>query len=131
MEQYAEEVLPKMVAPGNLIALPAVAEQVRRMMRAAHPVGAAAAVRGRAERPDYGETLGTLEVPAAVVVGDEDAFTTRIDAEQMCGFLKRSELVWIEGAGHLPNLEREEEFNAALERLLRRCAPSAPTRPWG
>jgi pimeloyl-ACP methyl ester carboxylesterase len=41
---------------------------------------------------------------------DEDAFTTRIDAEQMCGFSKRSELVWIEGVGHLPNLEREEEL---------------------
>ena len=118
METYAEEVLPKMVAPRNIAALPSVAGHVRSMMRAAHPVGAAAALRGRAERPDYESTLASLDVPALVVVGDEDAFTTRADAERMHTLLKRSELVWMEGVGHMPNLEREVEFNAALGRLL-------------
>jgi pimeloyl-ACP methyl ester carboxylesterase len=118
MESYAEEVLPKMVAPGNIVALPEVAEHVRSMMHAAHPVGAAAALRGRAERPDYESTLTALDVPALIVVGDEDAFTTRADAERMHTLLKRSELVWMEGVGHMPNLEREVEFNEAMERLL-------------
>jgi pimeloyl-ACP methyl ester carboxylesterase len=122
MEPYAEEVLPKMVTPANLIALPQVADHVRSMMRTTHPTGAAAAIRGRAERPDYEETLARVEVPALVVVGDEDAFTTRADAEQMSNVLKRSELVWVKGGGHMPNLEREAEFNEALGRLLERCA---------
>jgi pimeloyl-ACP methyl ester carboxylesterase len=111
MKPYAEEVLPKMVAPRNLAALPAVSEHVLSMMRAAHPAGAAAALRGRAERPDYESTLATLDVPALVVVGDEDAFTTRADAERMHTLLRRSELAWMEGVGHMPNLEREAEFN--------------------
>jgi pimeloyl-ACP methyl ester carboxylesterase len=34
-------------------------------------------------------------------------------------------LVWMEGVGHMPNLEREVEFNAALERLLERVERSA------
>ena len=118
MEPYAGEVLPKMVAPRNIVALPAVAEHVRSMMRAAHPAGAAAALRGRAERPDYESTLAGLDVPALIVVGDEDAFTTRADAERMHTLLRRSELVWMEGVGHMPNLEREVEFNEALRRLL-------------
>jgi 3-oxoadipate enol-lactonase len=122
METYAEEVLPKMVAPRNIAALPAVAEHVRSMMRAAHPAGAAAALRGRAERPDYESALASLDVPALVVVGNEDAFTTRTDAEQMHLLLRRSELVWMEGVGHMPNLEREVEFNAALGRFLDRVA---------
>jgi pimeloyl-ACP methyl ester carboxylesterase len=122
METYAEEVLPKMMAPRNIAALAAVAEHVRSMMRAAHPAGVAAALRGRAERPDYESTLASLHVPALVVVGDEDAFTTRTDAERMHALLKRSELVWMEGAGHMPNLEREVEFNAALGRFLDRVA---------
>jgi pimeloyl-ACP methyl ester carboxylesterase len=122
MEPYAEEVLPKMVTPANLIALPGVADHVRGMMRATNPKGAAAALRGRAERPDYAKTLARLDVPALVVVGDEDAFTTRADAEQMSTLLKGSELVWIEGVGHMPNLESEGEFNEAMERLLERCA---------
>jgi pimeloyl-ACP methyl ester carboxylesterase len=75
-------------------------------------------LRGRAERPDYESPLASLDAPALVVVGDEDAFTTRTDAERMHTLLKRSELVWMEGVGHMPNLEREVEFNAALGRLL-------------
>jgi pimeloyl-ACP methyl ester carboxylesterase len=118
MEPYAEEVLPKMVAPRNIEALPAVAEHVRSMMRAAHPAGAAAALRGRAERPDYEGTLAGLAVPALIVVGDEDAFTTCADAERMHTLLKRSELVCMKGVGHMPNLEREVEFNEALGRFL-------------
>jgi len=128
METYAEEVLPKMVARRNIAALPAVAEHVRSMMRAAHPAGAAAALRGRAERPDYGSALASLDVPALVVVGDEDAFTTRTDAEQMHVLLRRSELVWMEGAGHIPNLEREVEFNSALGRFLDRVAATKAPR---
>jgi pimeloyl-ACP methyl ester carboxylesterase len=120
MGPYAEEVLVKMIAPRNIAALPAVAEHVRSMMKAAHPAGAAAALRGQAERPDYESKLATLDVPALVVVGDEDAFTTRADAERMHTLLRRSELVWMEGIGHMPNLEREVEFNAAMERLLER-----------
>ena len=89
------------------------------MMRRAHPIGAAAALRGRADRPDYGETLERVDAPALIVVGDEDAFTTRDDADRMHALLNRSELVWLEGAGHMPNLERPAEFNAALERFLR------------
>jgi pimeloyl-ACP methyl ester carboxylesterase len=122
MEPYSEEVLPKMVTPANLITLPQVADHVRSMMRTTDPIGAAAAIRGRAERPDYEETLARVQVPAVVVMGDEDAFTTRADAEQMSRLLKRSELVWVKGAGHMPNLEREAEFNEALGRLLERCA---------
>jgi pimeloyl-ACP methyl ester carboxylesterase len=128
MEPYSEEVLPKMVTPANLIALPQVADHVRSMMRTTDPIGAAAALRGRAERPDYEETLASVEVPALVVVGDEDAFTTRADAEQMSRLLKRSELVWVKGVGHMPNLEREAEFNEALGRLLERCVHDGPLR---
>ena len=56
------------------------------------------------------------------MVGDEDAFTSRADAEQMSNVLKRSELLWVKGVGHMPNLEREAEFNEGLGRLLERCA---------
>jgi pimeloyl-ACP methyl ester carboxylesterase len=121
MKPYAGEVLPKMVAPANLRAFPEVGEHVRTMMRLTNPIGAAAAIRGRAERPDYAETLARIDVPAVVVVGDGDAFTTRADAEQMSGLLKRSELVWMKGVGHMPNLEQAVEFNDALGRLLERC----------
>lgn len=124
MRAYAGEVLPRMLAAGSIESLPAVAAHVTAMMCATHPAGAAAALRGRAARPSYEETLARLAVPALVVVGSEDAFTTRQDAERMRDLLSGSELVWLEGVGHMPNLERPEAFNAALLRLLARIAPT-------
>ncbi len=119
---YAEEVLPKMVAPRNIEAMPPVAGHVLGMMRAAPPQGAAAALRGRAERPDYAATLGAFDRPSLVVVGDEDAFTSRADADRMHALLKGSELLWLEQVGHMPNLENTIAFNAGLRRLLGRVA---------
>jgi 3-oxoadipate enol-lactonase len=118
MERYAAETLPLMLARSSIAALPAVTKHVRTMMRAAHPAGAAAALRGRAERPDYADTLAALDVPALVVVGEDDAFTTRADAERMHALLRHSELLWLEGVGHMPNLERPSAFNDALAHLL-------------
>lgn len=118
MNGYANEILEKMVAPRNIAALPAVADHVLKMMRSAPPQGAAAALRGRAERPPYDDVLAALAVPALIVVGDEDAFTTRTDADRMHALLRRSELVWMEKVGHMPNLERDSEFSAAVSCFL-------------
>ena len=120
MSPYAEEALPKMLAPGSIEALPDVAAHVLSMMRATNPEGAAAALRGRAERPSYEDTLARIDVPVVVIIGDEDAFTTRGDAELMRDLLRGAELVWLPGIGHMPNLETPEAFNSALARLLER-----------
>lgn len=120
MAWYAEEVLARMIAPYNVGALPAVAGHVRRMMTAAPPEGAAAALRGRAERPDYRDLLTTVSVPALVVVGRDDDYTPIGDAEEMLRLLRRGVLEVIDHAAHLPNLEQPEAFNTALSAFLQR-----------
>lgn len=118
MSGYANEVLPKMVAPANIEALPAVAQHVLAMMSATSPEGAAAALRGRAERPDYVELLSDIEVPTLVVVGRDDEFTPVDVARFMQERIPQSSLAVIDGAAHLPNLERSTEFNGALQYFL-------------
>ncbi|MEU6854773.1 alpha/beta fold hydrolase [Actinacidiphila alni] len=118
MAGYAHEVLDSMVAPANVAALPDVAAHVLRMMLAAPPEGAAAALRGRAERPDYTGTLGGVRVPTLVVVGRDDGFTPVSDAEYLHARIPGARLEVIEGAAHLPNLERPAAFNRALDGLL-------------
>ncbi len=125
MGPYATEVLPKMLGPRSIATLQAVVADVMTMMRTTHPEGAAAALRGRAERPAYEATLAALDVPALIVVGADDAFTSRDDAERMHTALKNSELLWLDGVGHMPNLEAETEFNTALRRLLERVEATA------
>ncbi|MFF6781102.1 alpha/beta fold hydrolase [Streptomyces sp. NPDC012510] len=117
MAGYADEVLYKMVAPH---ADAGVAAHVRRMMTATDPEGAAAALRGRAERPDYRDLLTRVTVPALVVVGADDEYTPVADAEAMHAALPDSALHVVDGAAHLPNLERPEEFNKALGDFLAR-----------
>ncbi|MFC9340285.1 alpha/beta fold hydrolase [Streptomyces sp. NPDC057020] len=115
MREYADEVLDRMVAPYNTHAAP----HVHRMMCATDPAGAAAALRGRAQRPDYRKTLTTVPFPALVVVGRDDSYTPVADAEEMHALLPHSTLAVVERAAHLPNLERPDAFNAVLEDYLR------------
>jgi pimeloyl-ACP methyl ester carboxylesterase len=114
MSGYATEVLWKMVAPHNI----AAGEHVARMMHGAPPEGAAAALRGRAERPDYTATLEAVTVPTLVVVGSDDEYTPVDDAKYMHERVPGSTLVVVDGAAHMPNLERPEEFNKAVTELL-------------
>lgn len=125
MDGYADETLPKMLAARSIASQPDVAAHVHAMMRRTSPAGAAAALLGRAERPPYDAVLTSLKVPALVVVGDEDAFTTCADADRMHAALVDSELVWMPGVGHMPNLERPDAFNAALVAFLARVDGAA------
>ncbi|MFE0172450.1 alpha/beta fold hydrolase [Streptomyces sp. NPDC059002] len=122
MKGYADEVLDKMAAPYNTEA----AAHVHRMMLAAPPEGAAAALRARAERPDYRALLTRVTVPSLVVVGRDDTYTPVADAEAMHAALPDSALHVIESAAHLPNLERPTEFNEAMATWLTRIPAPSP-----
>jgi pimeloyl-ACP methyl ester carboxylesterase len=118
MSGYADDVLSKMLAPANVVALPLVADHVHAMMRGAPAEGAAAALRGRAERESYEPVLAALRVPALIVVGDQDPYTPQAEAERMHALIGGSSLVCMDGVGHMPNLERTADFNSALVRFL-------------
>jgi pimeloyl-ACP methyl ester carboxylesterase len=102
---------------------PAVRSRVDAMMAAAPAAGAAAALRGRGRRPDYRPLLAALDIPALVVAGTADPWSDAAVTDEIVAHLRRPELVMVEGAGHLPNLEAEAEFNEALLSFLGRHAP--------
>lgn len=118
MRPYAEEVIDKMLAPYNVVGMPEAAARVIAMMCATDPEGAAAALRGRAERPDYRPVLAEAAEPCLVVVGADDVYTPVAEAEALHALMPHSVLVVIEGAGHLPGVERPEAFNQALLEFL-------------
>lgn len=114
MAPYAREVLDQMVAPTNLAAVPGLGSHVYSMMCSTSPLGAAAALRGRAERPDYRDMLAKSDVPTLLVVGEEDPYTPPAEAERLHAAMGTSTLEVIGGAAHMPNLERPGHFNAAI-----------------
>jgi pimeloyl-ACP methyl ester carboxylesterase len=78
------------------------------------PAGAAAALRGRAERPQYHELLRDLSVPALVLAGDADFFSTEEITAQLVAALPDPEVVILPGIGHMPNLEAPDVFDRAV-----------------
>lgn len=75
---------------------------------------------GMAERPDSRPDLPRIDVPTTVVVGSEDALTPPAMSEEMAERIPDAELIVLEGAGHLSNLEEPEGFLEAVRSLLRR-----------
>jgi pimeloyl-ACP methyl ester carboxylesterase len=70
------------------------------------------------DRPDQTATLAAYPGPALVLMGAEDRLCPRDRHDQMHALMPQSRLVVIEGAGHLPTLERPKETTAALRRWL-------------
>jgi len=114
MGGYADEVIDKMLAAYNVTEMPQVAAHVRDMMCTTDPAGAAAALRGRAERPDYRATLAAVTTPTLVVVGADDVYTPPADAHGIGRLIPHATVTVVERAGHLPNMEQPEAFNTAL-----------------
>jgi pimeloyl-ACP methyl ester carboxylesterase len=96
------------------------------MMLHAPPAGAAAALRARAERPDYAALLPGLAVPSLVIAGDGDTYAPEPVVEQLVGALPSPRVVRLPGVGHLPNLEAPKAFAAALAEFAGEVADANP-----
>lgn len=56
-------------------------------------------------------------MPTLVVWGDSDAFTREEEATELADGIPGSARSWLPETGHMPNLERPDEFNDALRAL--------------
>src|SRR5215212_5635452 len=119
MVPIVEAMLPKLLSAETRERGGEVLERVRAMTLGTSPEGAAAALRAMAVRRDQTDLLPSIDVPTLIIVGGEDAITPPADAEAMSAKIAGSRLAVVEGAGHLSNVERPEEFNRALVEFLR------------
>src|SRR5690242_7447336 len=119
MAGIADAMLPKLLTPETVSKRPEIVKFVRDMMLQTKPEGAAAALRGMAERDDQTELLAKISTPALIIVGAEDAITPVVDSEKMQQSIAGSRLVVLENAGHVSNLERTEQFNDAFLSFLK------------
>jgi pimeloyl-ACP methyl ester carboxylesterase len=120
MRPLAEEMSGRLFGPEPSAE---VTREIMAMMLVTDPSGAAAAVRGRAERPDYQPVLKSLRAPALICTGDRDSYSTAQVTSELAGCLRDPEVVLLDGVGHLPNLERPADFNEHLLSFLRRARP--------
>jgi len=97
---------------------PDVVQTVRSMIAAAPVAGIVGALEAMMARPDSAATLGTIDVPTLVVVGDEDTLTPPSEARAMHERIRGSRLEVLAGAGHIANLEQPSAFNHVVGEFI-------------
>ena len=93
--------------------------KLKTMFAEADPKAAIAALRGMAERFDHTKLLEKINVPTALIFGEEDKITNTQIALTMRGQIENSQLFTIKNAGHYSNLEQPEQFNSILCNFLK------------
>lgn len=116
--EFIENNLQRLLGESTRRNRPDVVDAARKMMQRASVAGIVAAQQGMAARPDSVATLATLDVPALVVVGEEDVVTPRADAELMHAGIRGSELRRIPRAGHYAPLEQPEAVTEVVRKFL-------------
>lgn len=69
-------------------------------------------------RPDSMPTLGQIQCPTLVIVGDEDALTPPDLARTMAEAIAGAKLEVVAGSGHIATLEKPDAVNAAMSAFL-------------
>jgi 3-oxoadipate enol-lactonase len=114
---YADEMLPRLLAPTSLLDAK-IAGATRKMMAEQPVEGIIGALGGLRDRADSRSTLPTITVPALVIAGDADVITPPADARAMAAAIPDARLIVIPKAGHLTPLENPRAFNAAVRTFL-------------
>lgn len=110
----ADRMLPRMVTARTRAENPDLVEFVRSMMAATSVEGIVAAQSAMRDRPDSTPTLAGLQLPALILVGQEDELTPPAEAEAMHRAIAGSRLEVIPDAAHVLNLEQPEAVNSAI-----------------
>lgn len=113
-ENMTEKLLTEMTIENQ----PNTTKLVEKAIREANPEGVVNAVRAIMSRPDSQQTLAGINVPALILVGDEDSITPTPIAQAMHDRLAKSTLHIIPYAGHLSALENPNAANQEIRHFL-------------
>ncbi len=121
----AETMLPRLLAPATFQEQPALAEQLRQQIQAAHPQGVAAAARGMAQRRDMQPLLSQIACPSLVLVGSEDVISPPAEMRAIAQGIPNAQFVEIAQAGHMAPLENPGLVTAAFLEFLDQVASAS------
>ena len=117
-EAVAGEMVPKLLGETTKRSVPELSQRLRDLVLASSTEAIAGAITAMMTRPDSTPLLPSIHCPTLIVVGEEDRLTPPPLSQAMHQAIGGSELVTIPAAGHVPNLEQPDAFNAALSRFL-------------
>ena len=109
----SDRMVPKLLSAGGR-SRPDLVARVRAIVRRQNPNSIENDLLGMRDRADSTASLGSIRVPALVVVGSEDAITPPAKAEEIAKGIPGAALVAIPGAGHLSPMENPDAVASAL-----------------
>ena len=120
VEAIAAQMVTKLVSATTHRDRPEVVQQVKDLILTNTPERVKAAVSAMMNRPDSTALMATIDVPALIIHGAEDALIPPTEAEGMHRAIRNSQLELIPFSGHLPNLEQPAPFDATLWKFLKK-----------
>jgi len=117
---YAESYVKQMFAPATFGANPAAVETIRSIIAGTPPLSIAGTLIALAARTDTTRSLAAVNIPALIMVGDQDTVTPLSSAQALHAGIRGSELHVVPGAAHMSNMENPAFFNDKLIAFLRR-----------
>ncbi len=117
-EPFIETMISKLMGRTTVATRPDLVEGARAMMRKMSAEDISLVLRGMAERPDSVADLKTVNVPALIVIGEEDVLSTVADGELMRQHIVGSQSKVIPKAGHYAPWEQAELVGKVLRQFL-------------
>lgn len=105
-EGLTDVMLPKLLCPSSLSAMPQVVEHVRTMIAGSPDAGVTGALRAMKERPDSMGFLQEIDVPTLVVTGREDQLIPVEHSRTMAQAITGAQYTVIPESGHLTPMEQ-------------------------
>ncbi len=101
-------------------------DRLHRQRLACSPAGLAASLRGlgTGSQPWLGDRLGEIGVPVLLIAGSRDAKFARIGRD-LVRSIPEARLEIIEGAGHIPHIERPEAFDRLVHEFFQEVSHAA------
>src|SRR5438309_9240791 len=79
-------------------------------------------------RHNLGEELNNIKQPTLLIWGNNDTVTPPFVAREFQRLIPNSELYFIDKCGHAPMMEQPQEFNAILDKFLKKLSEPATVK---
>ena len=114
----AEVLLPQLLAPANLTAMPHVTQHLRTMIAGSPVKGVVGALRAMRDRADATPLLRKIEVPTLVIAGRDDQLFPPAASRQLADAIPGALFTLIPDAGHLCPLEQPVTTTKVIAEFL-------------
>jgi 3-oxoadipate enol-lactonase len=118
LADFAEGFIKNAFCKDSLTDKKELVEKIRKIILSTAPAIVTGTLTALAERYAMCSFLTDISIPALILCGKEDVITPVAQSEFLQSKIKNSTFQIIDGAGHLSNLEQQDEFNKHVNNFI-------------